>query len=277
MRLRVLVVGAVVSCLVGLLLVAPADAAVRRHWGLATDSYGARLFVCRMPEKTRLGTMWRHYVRAANHSRVRVQVSVKMTRWVFHPSRNVIKDTWVRSVPAGRSTPVSSVRVWDHRASEGRFADFVDFRLLRPSDGQVLEWQTLYPTGAPRCDLAPDAISWQGSGLVSPTGGRIQLCANMFLKATGPTTRWRVRADATHASRPLTYHAYIARVSDGQVRQTWAETLGPGGYSPAGVLSQPLDIDPATNSWAEGFNIQVTEPGESPNGWGSGRGPRNIC
>jgi hypothetical protein len=263
--------------LLGLVLVAqPAGAATQRHWGLAVDSYGARLYVCRLPEHTKLGTMWRHYVRVANHSRVRVRATVKVTRWVFRPSHNVVKDKWVRSVPSGASTTVGSVRVWDHRASEGRFADFVDFKVVRP-DGQVLEWQTLYPTGAPRCDLAPGAISWQGSGLVSPTKGRLQLCSNMFLKATGPTTRWRVRADATYATRPLTYHAFVAKVSDGTVRQSWEETFGPGGHSAPGVLTQPLDIDPSTNSWAEGFNISITEAGEEPNGWGSGIGPDNIC
>ena len=100
----------------------------------------------------------------------------------------------------------------------------------------------------------------------------------MFLKATGPTTRWRVRADATRATRPLTYHAYVARVDDGTVRQSWSTTFGPGGYSTPGVLTQSLEIDPATNnSRVEGFNLQVTEAGDQPNGWGSGENPDNIC
>src|SRR4051812_10506286 len=119
--------------LLGLVLVAqPAGAATQRHWGLAVDSYGARLYVCRLPEHTKLGTMWRHYVRGANPSRVRGRATVKVTRWVFRPSHNVVKDKWVRSVPSGASTAVGSVRVWDHRASEGRFADFVDFKVVRP-------------------------------------------------------------------------------------------------------------------------------------------------
>ena len=153
MRLRVLLASALAGCLVGLMFVAvpgPAGAVVRRHWGLATDSYGARLYVCRMPEHTKLGTMWRHYVRVANHSRVRVVASVKVTRWVLHPSHNVVKETWVKSVPAGSATPVSSVKVWYQRASEGRFFDYVSFQVRRPFDGKVLKWEGLLPTGAPR-------------------------------------------------------------------------------------------------------------------------------
>ncbi len=274
MRVRVVVVGVVLSCLVGLSYAAPAGAVVRRHWGLAVDSYGARLFVCRMPERTKLGVMWRHYVRVANHSRVRVQASVRVTRWIFRPSHNVAKDSWVRSVPSGGSTSVGSVRVWDQRASEGRFADFVAFKVVRP-DGKVLQWQGLYPTGAPRCDLSPSAVSWQGTG-GSSTLGRIQACTNMFLKSTGETARWRVRADATHATRPLTYHAFVESIGDGAVRQEWHRTFGPGGYSDPGVLSQPLERDPTTNYFMWGFTVGTSEVGEPLTG-SRGPQPDNIC
>jgi hypothetical protein len=279
MKRRVLVL-MLAGCLLGLMPMQSADAVVHRKWGQVLNNYGARLFVCRMPERSRLGTpgtLWRYYLRGANHSRARVVVSARVTRWVFATDRTFIKASWVRTVPIGGTTAVGTVPIYDQRASSGRFAEFIAFRVRRPFDGQAIAWGNMFPTGAPRCDLPVRAIGWQGSGLVSSTQGRIQLCSNMFLSARGPTTRWRVRGDARQATRPLNYQAKVARVSDGHASASWSQTIPPGGYTQAGLLTQSLEIDPATNSWASGFNIAVTEAGTTDTSYGSGMGPRNIC
>ena len=59
--------------LFGLMPTQSADAVVHRKWGQALDSYGASLFVSRLPERSKLGTpgtLSRYYLRAVNHSRV---------------------------------------------------------------------------------------------------------------------------------------------------------------------------------------------------------------
>jgi hypothetical protein len=261
------------GCLLGLVPMSPADAAVNRKWGQVLDSYGAKLFACRLPERSSLGTVWRYYVRSANHSRVQVKVSVRVRRWVFDQHRTFTKEAWVRTVPRGGSTPVGSVRVWDHHASEGRFADFVSFRVGRPSsDGQVLQWETMYPTGAPRCDLPAHAISWQGSGYVSPTLGRMQTCANGFLDERGPRWFWRFRGDATHTDQTLKYNARIYRVVGGQTRAFWSVTKAPGGYTAASSMSQSRrDVGSAEE---DQFQIGISPDNTDT---GGGLSPRNVC
>jgi hypothetical protein len=268
------------ACLLGLMPTQSADAVAHRRWGQALDSYGAKLFVCRLPERSKLGTpgtLWRYYLRAVNHSRVRVVVSARVKRWIFAQDRTVTKKSWVRSLPIGGRTAVGSVPVYDQHASSGRFADYISFRVRRPFDGKAIEWETMYPTGAPRCSLAAGVIAWQSSGFVNNTDGRLQLCSNKFLDARGPTTRWRFRGDATRATRPFNYQAKVARVSDGLVSGSWSQTIPPGGYTQRSSLTQPLEIDPATNSWANGFTIAVSEAGTTDTGYGSGIGPKNIC
>jgi len=268
------------ACLFGLTPTQPADAVVHRRWGQALDSYGAKLFVCRLPERSKLGTpgtLWRYYLRAVNHSRIKVVVAARVKRWVLAQDRTITTKSWVQSLPIGGRTAVGSVPVYDHHASEGRFFDYISFRVRRPFDGKAIEWETMYPTGAPRCSLPAGVLFWQSSGFVNNTDGRFQLCSNMFLDAGGPATRWRFRGDATRATRPFNYQAKVARVSDGQVSESWSQTIPPGGYTQRGSMTQPLEIDPATRSWANGFNIGITEAGTTDTGHGTGLGPKNIC
>jgi hypothetical protein len=276
MKRRLLVI-ILTGCLIGLAPVQSADAAVARKWGQVLDSYGAKLFVCRLPEHTGLGTMWRYYVRSANHSRVKVRVSVRVSRWVFRQKRTFTKESWVRIVPRGGTTSVSSVRVWDHRASDGRFADFVTFRIGRPSsDGQVVEWVDMYPTGAPRCDLPIHATSWQGSGFVSRTQGRMQTCANKVLTGGVPTVHWQVRGDARHASRPLNYQTKVYRSSDLQIRRSWSSTIPPGGFTEPARLAQSVAPEAPTGQ-AENFDLAISEAGESSSDFGGAGDAKNVC
>lgn len=276
---RSALIGILVACLIAVAPTQSADAAGHRKWGQALDNYGAKLFACRLPEKSKHGPgfIWRYYLHAVNNSGARVVVAVRVKRWIFDEDKTIIASSWIRSVPIGRSTALGTVAAHDSRSSAGRFADYIYFRVRRPVDGQVIEWGNMSPTGAPRCDLPTSAISWQGSGYVSRTGGKIQLCSNISLSARGPSALWRVRGDARKASEPAKYQAKVARVSDGQVSASWSQTIPPGGYTQAGVLRQSLEIDPATNSWTSGFDIAITQPSESDTSFGSGMGPRNIC
>jgi len=273
MNQRILVI-LLAGCLLGL-APQPADAALARKWGQVLDSYGARLFACKVPERTDIGTRWRINVRAANHSPVAVHVSVRVRRWVVRQERTITKQAWVRDIAAGVSTPVGAVRAYDRKVGEGRFFDYVDFRVRRNNDAQVLEWQSMYPTGAPRCDLTPKAISWQGSGFVSPTKGRMQICSNKFLNGSGPTVDWRFRGDATQAQRTLNYQAKVYRNSDLQVRGSWSRTIPPGGYTEPGRLTQSIAPVPPTGS-AESFAMDITEAGTTSTSFG-GVGPKNVC
>jgi hypothetical protein len=274
MRQRALVI-LLAGCLLGL-APQPVEAAVTRKWGQVLDSYGARLFACKMPERTDIGTRWRIHVRAVNRSPVTVRVSVLVRRWVVRQGETITKQAWARDLAPGVSTPVGAVRAYDHKVGEGRFFDYVDFRVRRTNDARVLEWPSMYPTGVPRCDLPVSAISWQGSGYVSQTKGRMQICANMILDGNGPEVLWRFRGDATQAQRTLNYQAKVYRNSDFQVSGSWSRTIPPGGYTEPGSLSQSIAPGPPGQQ-AETFDIDITEEGTSSTSFGGRGSPRNVC
>ena len=271
MRQRALIV-VLVGCLLGLLPL-PADAAGSRKWGQVLDSYGARLFACKMPERTDIGTRWRIHVRAVNKSPVTVRVSVLVRRWVVRQGETITKQAWVRDLAPGASTPVSAVRAYDHRVAEGRFFDYVDFRVRRRNDDQVLQWQTMSPTGPPRCDLPVSTISWQGSGYVSQNGGRVQVCGNMLLDADGPVMFWRFRGDATHTDQTLNYNAEVVRVADWFKRDSWTRRVPPGGYTEAGSMEQSMRV---VNSGSEEyFGVSADSTRTEASAWFGAA--RNVC
>lgn len=271
MRQRAVVI-LLAGCLLGL-TPQPAEAAVTRKWGQVLDSYGARLFACKMPERTDIGTRWRIHVRAVNRSPVTVRVSVLVRRWVVRQGETITKQAWARDLAPGASTPVGAVRAYDQRVGEGRFFDYLDFRVRRNNDAQVLQWQSMYPTGVPRCDLPASAISWQGSGYVSQNGGRMQVCGNMLLDADGPTMFWRFRGDATHTDQTLHYNAEVVRVEDWFKRASWTRTIPPGGYTEAGSMEQSMGF---VNSHSEEyFGVSVEHTSTGASAWYGEA--RNVC
>jgi hypothetical protein len=249
----------------------PATAAVSRKWGQVLDSYGAKLYACRVPQHTKHGTVWRTSVRVANHSRVRVRASVRVIRTMATTGRQRTQHTWARTVAAGGSTSVGLLPVYDTGASN-RFHENVTYRLGRPYDALVLQWDSMVPTGVPRCDLPVKAIAWQGSGFPSDHGGRMQICSNLLLDGSGARLFWRFRGDATHADEVLHYNARVTS-GNGHAAQTWSRTKSPGGYTPPGSLSQAV-------SPTGGDQLQYFLFGASPDDTTSTYGTaafRNVC
>jgi hypothetical protein len=262
--------------LIGLTPGPSAEAVVTRHWGQAINVYNARLFACKAPVRIKHGIKWRINLRAANHGRVKVVASAKVIRGANN--HNTVRDQWARTVQPGASTPVGHVFAADEVGRKGHFPDSVNLTVRRVRDHQTLTWANIYPRAIPRCDLAPTALSWQGAGPTTRTGGgRIQLCSNQLLDASGPTTRWRIRGDARLAQRSLDYQAKVARVSDGVILKSWSRTIPPGGYTSAGLLTQSMEIDPSTNSTVEDFGIAVHEVGTTDTSDTTGVFPINIC
>ena len=258
--------------LLGLTPVQPAQGVVTKKWGRVLDSYGARAFACRVPVHTRSGLMWRTYVRAVNHSPVSVVASARVRRWVVAQSRTITKQTWSRTLASGQSTAVSSVNVYDTKVGEPRFFDSLWFRIRRPGDGQVLEWQSLGPLATPRCALPVSAIAWQGAGRLGSEGGRMQVCSSYLLNASGSGVFWRFRADATHASQTLNYNVRRVTVESWITEEEWSRVVPPGGYSEQGSMTQ--DFDFVNGHPQEDFRIGVTTSGTDTN---SGIAAKNVC
>lgn len=267
-----LVLLVVVTCLLAAAPTGAAQATVSRKWGQVLDSYGARVYACRLPVHTRAGLQWRYSVRAANRSDVPVEVSVRVRRWVVSQDRTFTRQTWARSLGAGGTTAVGTLSAFDTAVGNTRFFDGLWFLVRRPGDGQVLQWQGMSPTGPPRCGLPPRSIAWRGSGYVSSTGGRMQVCSNMLLDSVGPGVFWRFRGDSTHTTRTLSYNAKRIRVEDWSTQESWSRTIPPGRYTEPGSMRQ--SVTDVNSHPEEYFDIGVFEGSTDTN---AGIAPQSVC